>query len=85
MQFQVPGLEAFVEQKVEEAVARALGRGADEWLDSTQAADYLRISRPTLHDLVSAGKLPRRGERKTKLMFRRSDLDAYVEARGGSS
>ncbi len=49
------------------------------WLSSELAAEYLACSRSRIHDLVQIGKLsPRRDGRR--LLFRRSDLDAYLEA-----
>jgi len=83
LQVRVEGLEELVERVVSEKVAEALiNHRTDEWLDSTQAAEYLGIARSTLHDLVSVGKLPRVGDRKTKIMLRRSMLDEYLASRG---
>lgn len=80
----VEGLEALIKEKVEEAVARALDARADDpWFDTKQAAEYLGVKVGTIHDLVSAGRLPRYGERKTKIRLRRSDLDAFAEGRRG--
>jgi excisionase family DNA binding protein len=79
------GLDDFIERKIEEKVEAALAARADDpWLNSDEAAAYLRIARSTLHDLVSEGKLPREGGRKTRLVFRRSTLDAYLASRGRS-
>ena len=83
MHVTIEGLEAFIERLVDEKLAAALVTQADDpWLNSEQAAEYLNLARSTIHDLVSEGKLPRHGGRKTKLAFRRSDLDAYVAGRG---
>jgi len=50
-----------------------------EWLNANDAAQHLACSRDRLYDLVQLGKLePRRDGRR--LLFRRSDLDAYIEA-----
>ncbi len=82
MQVKIEGLEAHVEAVVEAAVERALAQRADDpWFTSTEAAAYLGLAVATIHDLVNDGKLPRHGERKTRLRFRRSELDAYAEAR----
>jgi excisionase family DNA binding protein len=79
------GLDDFIERVVEEKVEAALAARADDpWLNSDEAASYLRIARSTLHDLVSECKLPRVGGRKTRLVFRRSTLDAYLASRGQS-
>jgi excisionase family DNA binding protein len=49
------------------------------WLNAEQAAEYLACSRDRLYDLAQLGKLePRRDGRR--LLFRRADLDAYLEA-----
>lgn len=52
---------------------------ATPWLNAEEAARYLACERGRLYDLVQLGKLePCRDGRR--LLFRRSDLDAYVEA-----
>jgi excisionase family DNA binding protein len=49
------------------------------WLDTAGAAEHLCCSPGRIHDLVQLGKLtPRRDGRR--LLFRRADLDAYLEA-----
>lgn len=49
------------------------------WLNAGEAARYLACSRDRLYDLVQLGKLtPHRDGRR--LLFRRTDLDAYLEA-----
>lgn len=51
---------------------------ASPWLNAEEAAHYLACSRDRLYDLVQIRKLqPRRDGRR--LLFRRSDLDAYLE------
>jgi len=63
-------------------VAERLRPGPPErapWLDTAGAADYLAAKPARIHDLVALGKLtPRRDGRR--LLFRREDLDAYLEA-----
>jgi excisionase family DNA binding protein len=76
------GIEELIEQKIEEALARRHAREDDPWLTSAQTAEYLGVAVATIHDYVNGGKLPRHGARKTRLLFRRSDLDRYVETRG---
>ena len=52
---------------------------ASPYLDSHGAGEYLCCSRGRIFDLVQLGKLePVRDGRR--LLFRRSDLDAYLEA-----
>ncbi len=83
LKVKVEGLEDLVREVVKEEVASALAGTADDpWLNSDEAAAYMKVARSTVHDLVSAGKLPRAGGRKTKLMFRRSMLDTYLASRG---
>jgi excisionase family DNA binding protein len=49
------------------------------WLNTADAADYIAAKPGRVHDLVQLGKLqPRRDGRR--LLFRRSDLDDYLEA-----
>jgi excisionase family DNA binding protein len=74
-------LDALAERLAPRLLA-CLGRNdADSpWLNAQQAAEYLACSRDRLYDLVQLAKLdPRRDGRR--LLFRRSDLDAYLETR----
>lgn len=85
MHVHVEGLEDHVRAVVKEEIAAALAaRDEDPWLTSDEAADYLGIARCTLHDLVSEGRLPRHGGRKTRILIKRSTLDQYIESRGRS-
>lgn len=60
--------------------ARSASEKKAAWLNSDQAAEYLGCPRSRIHDLVQLGKLePRRDGRR--LLFRREELDAYLEAR----
>ena len=48
------------------------------WVDARGAAAYLACGVGRIHDLVALGKVtPRRDGRR--LLFRRDDLDAYLE------
>jgi excisionase family DNA binding protein len=48
------------------------------WLNTEQAAEYIAASTGRIHDLVSLRKItPRRDGRR--LLFRREDLDHYLE------
>ena len=54
-------------------------REEPRWLNSDEAAQYLGCPRSRIHDLVQLRRLePARDGRR--LLFRRSDLDAYLEA-----
>jgi hypothetical protein len=78
------GIEAFIEQRVREAVAEALGSKPDEdpWLDSKAAAAHAGVSVQRIHDAVCSGELARHGEKSTRLYFRRSEIDAWREGSG---
>jgi excisionase family DNA binding protein len=53
--------------------------GRDEgWLNAEGAARYLACSRGRLYDLVQLGKLKPRWDGR-RLLFRRADLDRYLE------
>lgn len=69
------GLEALIESIVDAKLGALTHR--DEWCTAEEAADYLGVSVGQVHNLVSAGRLPRNGEKGTRLRFRRSELDAY--------
>ena len=77
MEIHIEGFEETLRRVVREELARA----REGWLTSEEAADYLGLSRASLHNLVSSGRLPRHGEKGTTLRFRPSDLDAYAETR----
>jgi hypothetical protein len=50
----------------------------DSWLDSTQAAAYLAISRTALHKQTAARAIPFEQDRPgAKCWFKRSELDAW--------
>ena len=84
MHVSIPGFEEYVEKVVAAKVEKALAsRSADDpWFGSKAAADHMGVSVQRVHDLVSAGLLPRHGERGERLHFRRSELDHYMETRG---
>ena len=75
------GLEELLRRVVREELAAA----HDGWLDSEAAAEYPGCGVPQLHNLVSAGRLPRHGEKGHRLRFRRADSDDYVASRGRRS
>lgn len=82
--FDLDALDAYIDARVEEAVANRLGAvtpEADPWLGSKAAAEYMGISLSRVHDLVWSGKLTRHGEKGDRLAFRRSELDASMERR----
>lgn len=71
-------LDALAEALAPRLAAHLAATEADGWLNTEEAASYLACPRGRIHDLVQLGKLePRRDGRR--LLFRRSDLDAYLE------
>jgi hypothetical protein len=83
MQVNIEGLEGFIEQRVREVVAEALGSKPDDdpWFDSNAAAAHAGVSVQRIHDAVCSGELARHGEKGTRLYFRRSDIDTWREGR----
>jgi excisionase family DNA binding protein len=78
VEVRIDGLEELLRRIIREENAR----DRDGWLDAGAAAEYLGLrSVGTIHNAVSRGDLPRHGAKGTALRFRRSDLDAYAEAR----
>lgn len=54
------------------------GTAADQWLDSSGAAEYLGISRHSVRRLAAEGSLPTEQDGPNcKLYFRRSHLDSW--------
>ena len=77
MEVRIDGLEDLLRRVIRDELAA----NREGWLSSREAAEYLGISRGTLHNVVSSGRLPRHGDPGRRLRFRRADLDAYIEAR----
>jgi excisionase family DNA binding protein len=82
--FALPGdlVERLVDQITERVVERATEhlrrKEAEPYMDSKQAGVYLACKRQRIHELVHQGRLePRRDG--NRLLFRRSQLDAYLE------
>lgn len=80
-------LEPFVELVKNEALAAALPALLEQaqwtlankpWLDSTEAAAYLSITRDALYALKSSGAITARGAHGRNPRFHRDDLDSYL-------
>jgi excisionase family DNA binding protein len=56
---------------------------ASPWLSTTEAAEYLRAPKSRVFDLTSQGRL-RVHKDGARNLYRREDLDAYLQ-RGGAS
>jgi excisionase family DNA binding protein len=70
------------EDEVRQIVADVLAqRGSTEWFTTATAAEYTGLAPGTLRNLASSGRLPRYGSPATRLRFKRSDLDRYMEGR----
>ncbi len=68
-----------IARRAAELVIEQRGSEAAPWLTSKQAAAHIASPVSRIHDLVALGLLhPRRDGRR--LLFRRDDLDAYLEA-----
>lgn len=50
----------------------------EPWITAAQAAEHLACSVGRIHDLRAKGALPYRKD-GSRLLFRRSDLDAYLD------
>jgi len=75
-----PGLIEHLADLVAARVADAIPDRPEPYLDVDAAAEYLAAPRSRIYDLVERGAVPvhRDGRR---LLFRASELDAYLEAR----
>ena len=79
-QLQVPPeLIETVAQRAAEILKDQLSH--DEWMDVGEAADYLRCPRSRIYALTSAGRIPHHRD-GARLLFRKSELDAWVEHGG---
>jgi excisionase family DNA binding protein len=76
-------IEAIAERVVELIADRDRDATADGWLGgAAAAADYLDCGKWRIYDLVSAGRIPVYHE-GSRLLFRKSELDAWVKRGGG--
>jgi excisionase family DNA binding protein len=77
MELTAEQLDAIAE-RVAARIAESSTAAAPTWLDTRGAADYIAGTVGRIHDLVQLRRLtPRRDGRR--LLFRRDDLDAYLE------
>lgn len=60
-------LEDIIRRIVREELAGSTG---DPWMDAEEAGDFLGCATQRVYALVHAGKLPRHGEKGTRLRFR---------------
>ena len=71
-----------IAERVVELLASRVSLAAQEpepWIDAEEAAAYLSKPKSRLYDLAAEGALPH-GRDGRSVLFRRSDLDAYLLA-----
>ncbi|HUR86328.1 MAG TPA: helix-turn-helix domain-containing protein [Solirubrobacteraceae bacterium] len=68
-----------VAQRAAELVVARLAASEDAWLDVEGAARHLACGRRRIYDLHSQRRIPAHKD-GTRLLFRRSELDAYLDA-----
>jgi excisionase family DNA binding protein len=64
------------------AILAAREPEAERWVGVAEAAEHLSCPRSRIYALTSAGRLPHRKD-GTRLLFRLSELDAWLERGGG--
>lgn len=78
-----PALLELLADMVAERISVNVAPAGEPWMNSEEAAHYIgyRGEKPSkkMSELVKAGKLPERRD-GNRYLFRRIDLDAYVEA-----
>lgn len=75
-------VEQIAERAAEIVAERTCGDGeTDAWLTVAEAADYLRCSTGRVYQLVSARRIPFAKD-GSRVLFRRSELDRWVEEGG---
>ncbi len=73
-----PELLEAIAARAAELVEDRVAEAPEPWLDVHEAAEYLRCKPQRIYDLVSQGRLRHRKDGR-RLLFRRSELDAYLE------
>jgi excisionase family DNA binding protein len=75
-------LEAIVEAVTERVAERLEAAEDDPWMGVEQVARYLDCPTSRVYALVSARRIPHERDH-TRLMFKRTEIDAWVRAGGG--
>lgn len=65
-----------------EMVTAGVAAGPEPWIGVDEAAEHIACNRSRIYALVSAGRIPHEHD-GTRLLFRRSALDRWIEAGGG--
>ncbi len=68
-----------VAQRAAELVIAQLAAADDPWLDVEGAARHLACKPRRIYDLVSQRRIPAHKDGSRRLLFRRSELDSYLE------
>ncbi|HZO77786.1 MAG TPA: helix-turn-helix domain-containing protein [Solirubrobacteraceae bacterium] len=63
-------------------LAKVATAEAPTWLDVGQAAEHVRCPKSRIYSLVSAKRIPHHRD-GSRLLFRRAELDRWVQAGGG--
>jgi excisionase family DNA binding protein len=71
-----------VAERVATRLGEHLGPEPEPWVGVERAADHLACPKSRIYDLVSARRIPHQRD-GSRLLFRRSDLDAWVTRGGG--
>lgn len=80
-----PELVEAIAVRVAELLAadRASSSGPEPWIAVEDAAAHLACRPHRIYDLVASGRLPHRKEGR-RVLFRRSELDAYLDEGAGA-
>lgn len=72
-------MEEEIKKIVREEIARSAHTESDEILNANEAADFLRLKRPTIYDLKARGKIPFK-KIGGKIVFIKSELLNWVKS-----
>lgn len=78
-----PELVEVVAERAAEIVAERLAPLTEPWVGVDQAAEHLACPKSRIYALVSAQRIPHEKD-GSRLLFRRSDLDEWLEQGGGT-
>ena len=78
-----PELVELVAERAAEIVAERLAPLTEPWVGVDQAAEHLACPKSRIYALVSAQRIPHEKD-GSRLLFRRSDLDEWLEQGGGT-
>jgi excisionase family DNA binding protein len=74
-------LVELVAERAAELVAARVASAPEGWIGVVEAAEHLACPRSRVYALVSAGRIPHAKD-GSRLLFKRSQLDAWVQAGG---